>query len=566
MFLQNTSRKNLVIVSCVCGALLSGCAGDSQYIDPYQARAQREAAMQQGGAGQASPKAANRDVLMPAMTSINTRIHAYEEKLKNWQDVERRAGAMGLPSDQQNRINQCRSQLEDILLEYTGLQKQLQQETRVDTAQLLAANSLLQLNQQDIDYLESGCGNFLAELNKVQTPTAAAPADPQINAAFNNGDYAQVINLYNQMAQTPGVTPSPVTAFQYGQALVKNHQDGEAFRELSALLERMRQQPTKDAPYLPLLQLVGDLDFTREAYDDARKNYEEVIRVSIEKGAQKDEWAGLQLAALQPGVAQPAELRDFGGVLKNYLSYVPKRDGFSVVEAVNGFRQQHPYTTMAPNVNFLGKNARSQADAWLNRSVDQVQASGDGQPQQGEQPPAGPSVTPVQPVTAATPPATPAVDNVQPTNVQPNSAVPASTDTPSLQAQYDKGVALLNAKEYDQALGQFRGLQNTAMDAKAQPMIVEASKQAGQAIRQKAAELFVRARNSRDTEEKRKMLLSSRDLLQSILSKYPQSGLDEKVQKNLARINADLNALDGASSSPYSGGAYVPPQSGGTMR
>ncbi|MGE4558568.1 MAG: hypothetical protein AB7E77_00065, partial [Desulfobulbus sp.] len=78
----------------------------------------------------------------------------------------------------------------------------------------------------------------------------------------------------------------------------------------------------------------------------------------------------------------------------------------------------------------------------------------------------------------------------------------------------------------------------------------------------------VRASNSRDTDEKRKLLLSSRDLLQSILSKYPQSGLTGKVQRNLARIDADLSALN-ASSVPRpvtGGGAYVPPKTGsGTL-
>ena len=74
-------------------------------------------------------------------------------------------------------------------------------------------------------------------------------------------------------------------------------------------------------------------------------------------------------------------------------------------------------------------------------------------------------------------------------------------------------------EKYDQALEQFKLLENTELAPKAQPMVAEASKQAGQAIRQKAAELFVRANSSRDPDEKRKMLLSSRDLLESILTK-----------------------------------------------
>jgi len=519
--------------------------------------------MQDGG-GQDSANARRRDVLIPAMTSINTRINAYEEKLRDWQDIERRADAMGLSAEQQNRINECRSQLQDILLEYTSLQKQLQQQTSVDAAQLLAGNSLLRLNQQDIDYLESGCGNFLADLRTKQTATTPAPVDPQINAAFENQDYPQVINLYNQMAQTSGVTPAPMTVFQYGQALLKNYQDADASRVLNVLLDRIRQQPVQEELLLPLLQLVADLNFSQQAYEDARRKYEEVIRISIEKGAHKDEWAGLQMAALQPGVAQASELQDFGGLLKNYLSYVPKRDGFSVDEAANGFRLRHPNSTMAPNVNFLSKDARQQADAWLNRSMNQAQVGVD-QPQQPQAPQV--SATPEPPAVqqpSGIPPAVPVVGGGA---AQVSGAALPVTSTQSAQAQYDQGVALLQAQKYDQAIEQFKLLQNTELAAKAQPQMAEASRQAAQAVRQKAAELFVRANSSRDPEDKRKMLLSSRDLLESILTKYPQSGLESKVQRNLARINADLSALDASSARPYSGGgAYVPPQNGNNIR
>ncbi|WP_448873501.1 hypothetical protein [Desulfobulbus propionicus] len=532
-------------------------------MDPYQARARREAAMQQEGRQPTSDQPVRRDVLTPAMTSINTRIHAYEEKLKDWQEVERRSGAMGLSSEKLNRINECRSQLQDILLEYTALRKQLQQETSMDAAQLIAGNSLLQLNQQDIDYLESGCGNFLAELQTQQAPPTVVAADPQIKAAYENSDYDQVINLYQQMAQTPGQTPALETTYQYAQALLKNHQEAEAARLAEDLLARLPQQPDQGHLLLPVTQLVADLGFVRQDYDKARKLYEDAIRISIEKGARKDEWGGLQLAALQPGVVSPEELKDFGGLVQNYLAYVPKRDGYAVAEGVNSYLQQHPATRLAPNINVLRDKARAQADAWLNRGLQQVEAAAEApKPQEGQAP--GVPVSPPEKVGAATVPVAGTTGGTQ----EAITAQPPAMDAQSLQAEYDKASALLQAKEYDQALEGFSKLHNTALDAQARPMIAETSKQAGQAVRQKAAELFVRASNSRDPDEKRKLLLSSRDLLQSILTKYPQSGLGDKVQRNLARIESDLRALDASSvSRPVSsGGAYVPPSSGGGSR
>lgn len=560
------SVRSLLIASYAGTLLLTGCAGDGPVIDPYEGRQKREEAMQRDSTQQADPAAARRDVLQPAMTAINTRIAAYTDKLQQWQDIERKSTTMGLGPDKLNRINECRANLEHVLLEYNALQQQLQGETRVDAAQLLAGKSLLLLNQQDIEYLESGCGNYLSELQQQpQRPVAPAMADPQIKAAYDNADFDQVINLYVQTAQTPGQRPALETTYQYAQALLKNHQQAEAAKVVNELLAEVRQPPSSPL-LLPVLQLAADLAFTQEAYDEARRQYEEVVKVSIEQGAHKEEWAGLQLAALQPGAAQPAELRDFGGLLKNYLAYVPKRDGFTVTEASNRYLQQNPYTRLGANVSGLRNNARNEADAWLNRGLQRVENSvGERQapPQEGQPTASDAGVVAGQGAAVQQGAGAAAAVPATSSNATPP---PQVVDEKSYQEDYDRGMAHFQAKEYDKALERFNRLQHTAYAPKVQPMVTEASKQAAQEVRQKAAELFVRANNSRDGEEKRKLLISSRDLLQSILTKYPQSGLTDKVQRNLARIESDLRGLEG-SSTPRpvsSGGAYVPPKTGGS--
>jgi tetratricopeptide (TPR) repeat protein len=521
-------------------------------VDPADARARREAAMRQEGGGSPPTEVVRRDVLMPAMASISTRIRAYEEKLKEWQEVKRKTGTMALPQEKLNRINECESQLQDILLEYNSLYKQLQQETKVDAAQLLAGNSLLQLNQEDIGYLESGCGDFLAELKATPEPAAIAVADPQIKAAFDNGDYDQVINLYAQQALKPGQNFAVETTFQYGQALVKNHQEAEAHRVITDLLAKVRGAQGQDALMLPMLQLKADLDFVLESYDEARRSYEEVVRVSIEKGAHKEEWAGVQLAALQPGGAAPPELKEYVGLLKNYLAYTPKRDGNGVAERADGFLQTYPASRFNANVQAMRNDARTQAATWasqgsknlpLEQKPQEAQTAGGPQPTVGAQ-------TGSQAGAAGGAGA-----------VMPQPAV----DEKALQEEYDRGVAHLQVKEYDKAIERLKKLQGTSFDGKARPLIEEASKQAAQEGRQKAAELFVRATNSSNPEDKRKLLVSSRDILQGILTKYPQSGLTDKVQRNLTRIEAELRTVDAAGAAPRpatSGGAYVPPKTG----
>ena len=528
-------------------------------IDPTGAREKREAAIREGGGGQASDEAARRDVLTPTMTSINIRTHAYEEKIKEWQDVGRKINTMALPQEKLNRINECESQLQHILLEYNSLRNKLQQETRVDAAQLLAGNSLLQLNQQDIDYLESGCGNFLAELKTMSTPAAAAVPDPQIKAAFDRADYDQVINLYAQAALTPGQSPAFETTLQYGQALLKNHQEAEARRVFADLLAKSRQpQPPADQLLL-MMQLLGDLDFVMESYDEARRQYEEVVRVSIEKGAHKEEWSGLQLAGLQPGAATAVEMKDYGVLLRNYLAYTPKRDGYAVTELADRFLVAYPTSRFAANVNAMRADSRTQAEGWVNQGIKRIEATaGERKPMDSQTPGGQTSGAAAQGVIPMTGGGGQVGQTVAPAAV---------VDEKALQEDYDKGAAHLQAKEYDKAVERLNRLQRTSYEAKARPLIEEAAKLGAQDARQKAAELFVRASGSHDAEEKRKLLLASRDLLQSILVKYPQSGLTDKVQRNLTRIEAELKAVDAGGATPKpatSGGAYVPPKAGAT--
>jgi len=449
--------------------------------------------------------------MMPVMSSINGRIRAYEQRVEEWRELERKTAAMNLPQEKLNRIDQCRSNLQHILLEYNALQKQLQQETRIEAAQLLAGNSLLQLNQQDIDYLESGCGKFLAELKNAGQFSAAMPPDPQVKAAFDSGDYTQVINLYTQNAAASSQTPAAETTFLYGQALLKSHQEAEAFNVLGELLGRMRQLQSRDELLLRVLQSVADLDFGLEAYDEARKSYEELIRLSIEKGAQRDEWAGLQLAALMPAsTIPPAEMKEYCSLLRNYLAFVPKRDSYNVTERADKFLQAHPASMLAPNVNLIKKSAKQQTDNFINQGVARIEV------QAGER---------------TAPQSQLAGDQLLGDSSR-TSTVPVTGGGPI-------------------AAGSEKNLQ-------------EASRLAAQDLRQKAAELFIRASNNRDPEEKRKLLLGARDLLQSILVKYPQSGLTDNVQRNLGRVEGELRAVDGGAAPrpAASGGAYVPPKTG----
>lgn len=538
---------------CLCGLLLAGCAAESPMSERPEAREKREVAIQQHSAVAPPSDVVKRDVLTPTLASIKSRISAYEQKIGEWKEVEKKLGSQPMSPEKSNKINECKSQLEHILLGYNALHKQLLQETRVDAAQLLAGDSLLQLNQEDIEYLESGCGTFLTELKAMPATATAVAADPQIKAAFDSAEYDRVITLYGQTVLTTGQVPASDTAFQYGQALLKNHQEAEARKVFVDLLPRVRQQQGQDTVILPLLQVIGDLDFCMQSYDEARRHYEELVRLSIDRGARKEEWAGLQLAALQPGGGLPAEMKDYSALLKNYLAYTPKRDGYAVAEQAEKFMLAYPSSRLLANVNIIHKSSREQAEGWLNQGIKRIEALANERKAQEPQ-------TAGAQVDANTSHPSDNQGGVK-SGQQVASMQPAAPDEKALQEDYDNAMKLLANREYDKAIERLNKLQKTPYEERARVQIAEAAKLGAQEDRQKAADLFIRATNTRDQASKKKLLLSSRELLQGILAKYPQSGMNDKVQRNLSRIEEELKTIDPTLATPPSkGGAYVPPR------
>ena len=183
------------------------------------------------------------------------------------------------------RLSRCKSELLDILTGYDSLQKRLTRESDLDMAQNMANNMLQQVNQQDMQFLEGDCGRLLSDLkngsfqttpNQMAPPpgaplSPAAAPDPQIQAAFDSGDYPRVITLYNQNWAGTGRQPAAATSLQYSRALLKNYQFEEAQNQLAALDAALGQQ--NDPLAAEVLRVLGDLAFGNGNYQAAQQYY-----------------------------------------------------------------------------------------------------------------------------------------------------------------------------------------------------------------------------------------------------------------------------------------------------
>lgn len=547
--------------------LLGGCVADKQMIPPYQGKAQREAAMQQSGNEQPVVKeqvadspfpiapypqqqvGAEEDLLLPILTHVNERIFSYEQKLAAWTSLHEEVADQDLEGQQMGKINDCRQQVQEILQQYNELHLRLMEKDSVTTRYLLEGETLLNLEKQDIQFLESDCSKMLAGERSVASsldpglPTGEVVTrqrEQEISSAYANGEYERTVTEYQALLDDIVQPPPYDLTFAYGQALIKTGRESDGRKVFKDLLARIRQNDQALWEF-KLMQLIGDLDFALGTYASAKEQYNEIVRIYEELGG-KNDWAKQQISALNVADEQGEEVKAYADLLRSYLAYNPDRDGFTVVRKAEAFVDMYPYSLVASSADHLVTISREEADRWylnLLQHVDQLASEEKFQEALLVIERVPRTILPMekqQEMAAKSAELTTTESIVRETK--------QLAEEQELQENWNAGMTFLELKEYDQAIESFSRLLGTSLDSRARERIDEAAGLAAQEDRRRAAELFVRSNQTHDLESRKKLLLSSRQLLQDILIKYPQSGLLDKVKRNLERIDEEINAID----------------------
>lgn len=572
-------RFSLLLLTLVAALMLPGCMGGKGSVAPYrdsssvtgpaQQTAQTEAALDQASYA--------RDVLLPALSRINGRISAYEQKLQSWQRISSRLYSLNLAPQQLEQLSTCRQQATDLLAEYKKIHDQLLLDQPMDESRRLLNRSLPKTHKKDIAYVEGNCPRLLTDSDcstvAAKTVVGIHSLESTMAAALARGDYGQVISGYQSLSLPPGGKPAYGVSYTYGVALMKSGREQKAHRVFAELLNRLQQQ---DQVQLKpkLLKLLGDLEFGLGDYRSARSRYEEQERLYGSLGGQSI-WARQQLKVLDAASSQGEEVRAYAALLLGSLTYNPQRDGFTVVQQAQAFQQSFPVSVAGSSVTDLARKANKEAEQWFAGVLEQVdRLSGEQNVNEAllfiERIPAG--ILPLdkqailklkkESLTAAatgnigsrdtiqeeildvTDPLTPAGFLGGDQAVEPETVPGEHVPVTALQETWNQGMTDMQAKEYDRAIEIFSGLLNTSYGTKARIQVEEASRFAAQDDRKKAAELFVRANRTTDPGARKQLLLSSRALLEDIQRKYPQSGLGDKVRRNLNRIDQELGTIE----------------------
>ncbi len=485
------------------------------------------------------------DLLLPLLTHINDRIFAYEQKLNRWRGIEARTSALNLDGKQREKLTRCRQQIEEVLAAYNGLHQRLLARTAVTTGDLVQGDEILRMQKQDLAFTESDCDAMLAG-NETAGNILPSNEDlikqhrQEVRDAWARGDFPGTVTGYERLLAAGERSAPYELTFAYGRALMKTGHEKKAKQVFQDLLKRIRQHDQAQWEF-KLMQLIGDLEFALGEYAPARKQYSEITEIYAGL-RERNEWAKQQMSALNVADQQSREVHDYADLLRSFLAYNPDRDGFSVLDKAEKFVATYPYSLVAASADHLVTISRQRAEQWYQgilKKVDDLvkQERYEDALLTIEQVPR--TILPVEKQQELLERA----KEIRVTRAKREEAIKLAREQ-AMQDSWNTGMAMLKAREYDKAIEAFDKLRGTEYEEKALQRIREAADLAASENRKRAAELFVRSTRTDDLQTRKKLLLASRQLLQDILIKYPQSDLAAKAKRNLKRIEEEMKALD----------------------
>ncbi len=487
------------------------------------------------------PEESFQDILMPVLTQANDRIFAYEEKMKQWQDLESHFSSMRLSVEQVDEINTCGWQLENILSKYNVFHERLLDKKSVQIVELVRGESFLEVERLDIDFLEGNCNTMLGGTQQSgSVPVAVNPAtslsevEKLMTKATATKNHGQVIAAYEGLSEEQKELSSYEVTMMYGWALVKSKRQAEALDIFENLVKKYNPKRNFE-----LMQLIADLQFAQGRYHDARMRYEQLGNVYTDLGDNVD-WSSRQLNVL---IGQGnEEIDSYAALLGGYLSYDALRDGFTVTMQAREFLETFPDSQVSSSINNILLSSETLAEAWFAAVMQKIDMlSFDEKFQEAtlliERLPYGILTEEKRDILSKK------ADELFAAEALLSEEKRLETAR-VLPEKWGLAMGSLEAKDYDAAIAVFKELLETEYRKKAEKQIAETVELAVREGRRRAAELFVRANKTPDPEVRAKLLVSSHKLLKEILNKYPESDLIDKVRRNLSRLEDELTMID----------------------
>lgn len=486
----------------------------------------------------------------PSMSYINDRIYEYGRKLDRWKALDEQAVNMPVDQEKADEMVQCFRDLQRVLSGYGQLREELLQQDSMNKADGVSGERFLELQQRDIQFLESSCGRIVGSPEEKGTGwhEREATADLSqletlIDRYAENSEYEEVVQVWMQIPDSQKERVDLKSRISYGNALMFLHQEEKAAQVYQGIVDEMSASKKQSTDLISLRKVLADIYTAAGNYQEAEKQYGKISDDYTNLGS-IEEWSKLQLYILNQSEKGGPELTEYSTLLRNYLGFIPKQDGYKIVWQADDFLKNYPYTAVSSNVDMIKSDALHRSDEWFNKflaGVDQLAAEN--------------KYEDALEILETIPADILGEEKVQvlkkkTDDIVLEEAVNRETEKlakmQDLQRKWNSGVLMLENGNYEDAIGVFIGLLDTEYAAKASEKIEEVSLLAAKAERRKAANIFSRFIKTNDVESKKALLIECRKVLRDIMIKYPDVEIADKVVVNIKRVEHEMNLLDPA--------------------
>lgn len=484
----------------------------------------------------------------PSMVFINDRIFEYGRKLERWKQLDSQSVKRQVKDDEAAEMIRCFRQLQSVLNSYTDLRGRLLQKEKITTAETISGASILELEKNDINFLESSCGRLLADAadqsagwNQREDSGNLAQMETLIDRHSENREYQEVVQVWQKIPAGQIDRVQFRTKIHYANALMYLHKVDKAAEMYQQVVDQMASSNAQATDLVSLRKMLADLYTASGNYRDATVQYKK-ISDDYQNIGRLEEWSKLQLSILDRSKESGPELKEYSAILRDYLGYVAEKGGYKLLWKAEKFITKYPYSPVASNVDVIKEKVKAAADTWFEGFMAQVEKL------RSEK-----KFEEAQDLLKTLPP-----DMIGPDKqlalkgkneeLTLTDAVEKETQRMALfeelQNQWNKGMLLAKAEKFDEAIAVFTKLLNSEYSIKAQEKIKEMSLEAAKADRKKAAALFTRFTKTTDLESRKKLLMETHKLLQQILVKYPDVDIKPKVIGNIERVEQEMMAID----------------------
>jgi len=486
--------------------------------------------------------------VLPDMQYVKDRIFEYGRKLDRWKELDEQAVVVELDEAASEEMVRCFRDLQKVLNGYNRIQEALLRQDFMDSTQMITSSEVMDLEQRDINFLESGCGQLLkggADEGAGWAQREKQADLPQIETLIEryagSEEYEDVVQVWQQIPDNQLDRVHLNTRISYGNALMALHQEAEAAQVYQKIVDQMSASDDQRTDILSLRRVLADLYAASGDYDKAEEQYTEISN-DYKSLASIESWGILQLSILERSEPGSPELEEYSSLLRNYLGFTPQRDGYKLVWQTDQFLADYPYSAVASNIDIIRESAKSKADEWLASFLAEVDVLAAEERFQDallkmetlqEDILSGEKLIEIRKKS----------DDLTLAEAV-NRETKKIEKMQALQRQWNDALLLIDKGEYDEAIELLTTMLDSEYGLKADGKIAEASLLSARAERRKAADLFIRFTKTTDIESQKKLLIDSRRHLVDILVKYPDVGITDKVMGNIERVEKEMNALD----------------------